>query len=161
MLVLNKRQKFNLIKLIDVYYAEKIEYVSDADLINYIQCKEVYKNCKIFNTLFIELKSNEEDLFKSFNRRTRKDIEKASKFNGLNIVLEIKPNSQLVKIFIQFFNEFARKKGIKNCNIKFINNAIKEKCLAITYAKLNDKILCMHLYIYDLYRARAICFLLY
>ncbi|HLR53348.1 MAG TPA: hypothetical protein VK078_01325 [Pseudogracilibacillus sp.] len=90
------------------------------------------KNCIHRQTLHLQinLDKSEQALLQDMSRTTRYKIRRAKK-DGLTISYTIEPDSTDVKAFSDFYNSFARAKGIESCKDKKLIALMESKQLII------------------------------
>ncbi|MFK2825933.1 peptidoglycan bridge formation glycyltransferase FemA/FemB family protein [Bacillus sp. B190/17] len=104
--------------------------------------------CRMFRTLVIDLRKQEDDIFHDFHKNTRYKINRAIR-EGLTYDEINHPSDQEIQEFAQFFNKFARAKKILPCLPDKIKSLRDKNAFTITMVKYENKPLCCHGYIFD------------
>ena len=120
---------------------------------DYVEADRKLTLHKRVKTLCIDLDKSEDQLRKEMNRTTRYQINKAGR-DQLNVRYIMSPTEEDIQVFADFFNPFAREKGIELCRedkVKALKNSDR---LVISYVYNKDgRTLASHLYIIDGIRA--------
>lgn len=121
------------------------------------QCATPKSLSKQFKTLHIDLKLNEEEIFNGIEKNTKYKINRAIKSDNLTYEMSVNPDSKLVDEFNNFYNIFAKDKGITPCNKSKLMTLNNNNALAISFIRDKDnQILCYHIYITDKIRGRLL-----
>src|SRR5699024_6295247 len=99
-------------KVLIYYFSLKLIYMLISSY--RVRCKQLKKIAFIVTLhLQINLDKSEQALLQDMSRTTRYKIRRAKK-DGLTISYTIEPDSTDVKAFSDFYNSFARAKGIES-----------------------------------------------
>lgn len=98
-----------------------------------------------FHTIHIDLGKSEEELLSEMDKGTSYEIRRAEREG---IICDTKGD---IDLFINFFNEFAKEKGIEGTSKGYVNFDVP---MIITRAFTGDDLLVMHAYIEDERRVR-------
>ncbi|MBP2027205.1 lipid II:glycine glycyltransferase (peptidoglycan interpeptide bridge formation enzyme) [Acetoanaerobium pronyense] len=121
MIELNHRKKLMAINLKDIYFAHSIIKEDPGyDVVYYFHCNEQGPDSTIFNTIFIDLKQSEEEILNQFNKTNRSLIKKLFKNNDFNIAITDCPTETEIEEFVEFYDMFAKKKGINRADKKLL-----------------------------------------
>jgi len=150
MMEINDRKRLFFIKLKDNYFAPSVLKEDPGyDVVYYFHCNEYMKKSHIFNTLFIDLSREKEEILSSFDRTTKQVVRKMIRENFLTLEMIDKPSENDIKEFKEFFNDFARKKKIRPCDDILIENLLKISNFKISKVSHEDETLCMFGFITD------------
>lgn len=83
----------------------------------------------------IDLRKDEEELFKNMNKSTRREIRKASEKDELNYYETDSPTAEEIKEFTSFYNLFAKDKKIALCNSERLIQIRNNNSLIMTSVK--------------------------
>ncbi|NMH68927.1 hypothetical protein HF072_09015 [Bacillus sp. RO3] len=97
---------------------------------------EKYHMLKKFKTLHIDLRKSKKELFSDMNRTTRYQINRAAK-ESLEVTITDHPSNNEIEDFVEFFDPFAKEKGIASCSHSKLLSLRNEGMLVI--AKVLDK----------------------
>ena len=157
MLIIHRKKFF--LRIAEVYFAESIDAadIKSTDIAFYIQSKECGKGCRVFNTLFIDLKKDEGTLLSEMKHHTRvHTIKKANKEWFVHSVKH-QPDEKDILGFAAFYDRFAENKGIKKCNTEKLKALNRQNAIVLTgISSLEGEVYCMHLYVTDGKRARIL-----
>ncbi|MBP2027206.1 hypothetical protein J2Z35_001000 [Acetoanaerobium pronyense] len=150
MMEINQRKRLFFIRLKDNYFAPSIKKEDPGyDVVYYFHCKEYREKSQIFNTLFIDLTREKEDILSSFDRTTKQVVRKMIRENFLVLEMIENPNKSELEEFRTFFNDFAYRKKIRPCDDTLIENLIKISSFKISKVSFNGQVLCMFGFITD------------
>lgn len=154
MLVLKKRKLF--LKLEEVYYAEDYtSYKTDADILLFYQSVKRYQPCRIKHTLHIDLSKDEDTLFSEIHDHTKRELMRAKKDN-LKYIFNENPTMEDMREFSQFYNSFAKTKGLVEIHPEEYRSLLDVKSFIITQMlDSSGNTCCYHTYIIDMHRART------
>ena len=151
------RFKYGL-RIREIYFSnEKLIKKKSIDMDVYIQSKVHLQKSEIFNTLFIDLTQDEDQIFKKFTSGCKYDIRRAANKDGLLYNYNLSPTLEELSIFINFYNEFALFRKVPPANQEKLNILLANKYIHITSASLCEAPnvhLVMHCYICDSVRSR-------
>ena len=143
MFAINHRNKFNFIRLKDLYYAPEVQKDHTGyDAVYYFNCKKPTWQAKEFKTMLINLKREPDEILKSFRKKTRVEINKALSDTELNFGINDHPSFNDLNVFLHGYNDFAAKKNLCPCNKSFLERLIEIDRLIIGTAFKEGKILC-------------------
>ena len=146
--MLTQKIKKGVITKKDFWFSEKPER---SLLSSYMQSpvKQDIKgmDCKSFFTLHIDLSQSLDDIKASFDKGTSYEIRRAEK-DGIKC-----SSDYSLDYFIEFFNEFAKAKGIQETSSNY--NQFDQP-VRITAACFEDEVFVMHSYMTDGTRARLL-----
>ncbi|WP_028973451.1 peptidoglycan bridge formation glycyltransferase FemA/FemB family protein [Spirochaeta cellobiosiphila] len=110
---------------------------------------------KVQNTSFIDLDVEIEDIYSKYNRGLKSSIKKAKKI-GFDFTDILEPTNDDIKIFNNFYNQFANSKNLGKCDKSLLLMLAKKNLLHINWVNLNnDKLVC-HANILDNGRCRLL-----
>lgn len=108
---------------------------------------------KKFNTLFIDLRKDVNELFSELHKNTRAKITKAQK-DKLNFIHFSPPTDEQIQELSLFYDEFAKAKGIRRSNKNKMRALRDRNALVISLVSDHDnRPLCYHAYAADGTRA--------
>jgi len=143
MFEINDRKKLNLVRLKDLYYAPEIQDDHPGcDVVCYFYCRKPPGKAKEHKTMLIDLEREEEEILKSFRKKTRVAIKKALENELIQFVIEDHPTDQEVDTFIKGYNDFAALKNIVPCDVGLLRLLQASAKLIIASALMNDELLC-------------------
>lgn len=148
-----------MFKINDIYGSPVEKEMAQADVHAYFQQNDFIESDAILSihkrvkTLCIDLYKTEEELRKDMNKSTRYQINKASRDN-LRIEHLTAPTTKETLEFIEFFNSFAKEKGIELCREDKVKSLKENNNLIISnvYHENGSKLV-SHLYMADGSRA--------
>lgn len=119
----------------------------DADINYCIQVSENINNAlNEFYTLLIDLKQPVEAIWENIYHRTRSEITSFLNNQQFEYKLLADPSAKEVNQFISLFNSFAKNKNIRKAENFRLKAFQKNKILAISYIKQNNKFICINFY---------------
>lgn len=158
MFVVNQRQKCGFIKLEDLYYAPEIQPSKGGkDAVYYFHCGQPGENAREFCTLHIDLTTDEDSLFHSFNYQTRKSIRKMMTREDLEIRVIDHPDKEDLDRFSAYYNYFASIKHIQSCSRRLLDELLTLGRLVIIKALVEEEVLCQYVFITDVDRVVVYC----
>jgi hypothetical protein len=142
------RYKRSLIKVEEVWNKGKLKLFGNGDitintqlLLNPSEEHELikYKDKKFLEVCVpnyvIDLRQDEEELYKKLNKSTRRDIRKASEKDGLTYYETDSPTDEEIEEFSSFYNSFAKSKKIALCNSERLLMIRNKNSLIMTSVK--------------------------
>jgi hypothetical protein len=143
--MITSKEEKHFIRIYRRYFATVIQYSDIFRPVKYI-FTPIFINSPFFlrkkiYTIHLDLTLSLDELLKAINHNFRKDI-----FYCIDNKIEHTINHDQ-KIFLSFYNEFVKLKGIKKAKSEFIE--LTEKNSLITSATYNNEILSMHYYLVD------------
>lgn len=125
----------------------RLEFLqSSNEIIQFLNLKNSF--CLLEPNYIIDLHQTEEELFMKLHRSAKNPIKKTLKQEDLQYIEIINPSSQELKDFVLFYNKFAKRKQIEECNIEKISAYSEQGSLVIGLIKDagNDDIISAHTY---------------
>jgi len=154
-----KRKKFFLPINEYYFYNQELDNIQSTGLINiFIQSKSQKSGFRkrIVETLLIDLKRDEEEIFGKIKKKYRYDIRQSNK-DGIELIWNDSPSSKDIDEFCNFYNVFAKGLGIGKANKTKLIAFSKVKALIFTSVKSADKsCLIRHALIVDKLRVRLL-----
>ena len=148
------RKKMGILRLKDVYYAERIsKNDQEYDAVYYFFCQESTDDCKKYTTTAVNLSMDEADLLKSFRKSTRQYITRMINDEDLKIETIEEPDEQQLKAFIQRYNQFTRKKGFYPADHRRIFTLNQAGRIVLLNAMDQNELVLQHIMIEDEYKA--------
>jgi lipid II:glycine glycyltransferase (peptidoglycan interpeptide bridge formation enzyme) len=123
-----------------------------------------YRSYKLSNSLWrysfthlIDLQLTEEQLFSQFSETVRYEIRRARDRDGIKVAINSSPKEEDVRAFINYYSDFAKKKGLGELNENSLIQLNRLKLLVLTSAlNSNNEILTFHSYFADKNSSRAL-----
>lgn len=154
-----KRKKFFLPINEYYFYDEKVDEVIDAGILNIFVQSKVQGNgfrSRITQTLLIDLRQDEEEIFAQIKKGYRYDIRQSGKDN-IDLILNRSPSLKDIDDFFGFYNSFAEGIGIGSANRSKLIAAMRVGALILSEARtLAGKTLVSHALIHDHGRIRLL-----
>lgn len=148
MIELNHRKKLMAINLKDNYFAKSINQEDPGfDVVYYFHCSEKGPDAEVFNTIFVDLEQPEEDILNSFSKTNKKTIRSLLKSNEIQTSITDTPSDEDIEEFADFFDKFAKEKGIFLCDRNLVYNLNKISSLTIGKACYKGDILSFMVFI--------------
>lgn len=160
--MLKREYRWKGLNVLEIHYLDKVtEFlenykISNIDVIKFYQVGENYNNkLDEFNTLHIDLKLDEDEIFKNFHSNTRNEIRKNIKSDEITYSFEEYLTDAKIDSFIDEFKVFMGQKE-HTSDYEFQSKQIKDfdKNILLSYAKKENIVLAKHLYLIDNNRAR-------
>ena len=143
-------RKRGIVSLKDRYFAKKIEKdAKDVDVIYYFYCKEEDKNAQLFNTICIDLRQTDEEIYESFSKTNKWIIRKVKREEPFVFEYIDNPTDEDIDRYVACFNKFAKAKGIYMCDKQLLTSLRDASRLEIHRALFNRQELCAFAYIMD------------
>lgn len=146
---------FNIRKLIlrvsTVYFAEEeVKSINRCDVVHYIYSNANIPHAQKVYTLCIDLSKDESTILAEMDRNARNNIKRSEAFDNFEYSITFDPSKELLDKVRNFYNTFARHKGIGLFESNVIEQIKKKNALAVSEVKSSDgKTLCYHVYIVD------------
>lgn len=158
------KYKKSFVNIEAVWFANEKINDKDVDIIYYHQILDKNKflsdNIDIFNTLCIDLKNTEDEIFSGFNKDVKYEIRRAIKDNTEIKIFDsedLKNNIELVQKIENFYNSFLKSKNLKGrFNRILIDKYIENNNATVSIVEKNNEMLVLHLYINDKNIARLL-----
>lgn len=148
MIELNHRKKLMAINLKDNYFAKSINQEDPGfDVVYYFHCSEKGPAAEVFNTIFVDLEQPEEDILNSFSKTNKKTIRSLLKSNEIQTSITDTPSDEDIEAFADFFDKFAKEKGIFRCDTNLLYNMKEISSLSIGKASYKGDILSFMVFI--------------
>jgi hypothetical protein len=101
-----------------------------------------------FHTLVVDLTKSEQDILLGFNRNTRSKIKRAEAEDGLSYEVMRTPSLETVGEFIDYYNEFARTKGIASLERAHIDSQRASGALVLSRIRNAERTLVWHAHLH-------------
>jgi hypothetical protein len=160
MLIVSRPQKMMGLRVVDVYFPDRIELGRrDADIGVMLQSAVPSPGANPFYTLLIDLEEGCEELMAKMSKNTRYKILRASDRDPVEVDLYREPTADQLLRFAEFFDEFAKSSGLPPCKRARLQ-ALRE-CRGLSLGQIkdrNDELLAIHMNVVDqdLRRARLL-----
>ncbi len=149
--MLSIEQKKYLLKIKEVYFAKALQAEKNkTDIVVYTQCMTKSPGFEEFKTLHINLAMDEKSILDGMTKNTRYEIRRAALKDNLSVHMDLSPEEHDIREFAQFYDGFAKDKGLSPCSRKRLSALRLNNALGCSVAKDGDGIpLCYHVYIID------------
>jgi len=160
--MIKREYRWKGLNILEVHYLSKVnDFLKDYDLKNIdvvklYQVGENYKNpLEEFHTLHIDLKQDEDDIFKQFHSNTRNEIRKNLKSDEVAFYYKENLTEKDIVKFMDELNSFMGQKE-HSIDLGYQLKQAKDfnKNILLTYVEKDSIVLASHLYLYDENRAR-------
>jgi hypothetical protein len=149
------RKKFFL-RIAEVYFStDYAEKVPDADIVIYLQSSKYRDGCREFHTLLMDLDKEKQEFLAGLGKRSRERVRQAAR--ETEFYMNNSPSDEEIMDFKEFYNVFAKNKGIGKCNYKKLKTLRDNNALVISavYDKEKQRLV-SHAYVVDGVRARGL-----
>jgi len=151
------RTKMGILRLKDVYYADKIRRNDPGyDAVYYFCCREPTENSKKYLTTAVNLSMDEGDLLASFRKSTRQDIKRIINDENANIATILAPEEDQIISFIRTYNQFTRKKGFYPADQHRIDTLHKAGRIVLLKATYDKELILEQMMMEDEHKAVAL-----
>ena len=140
------------IRTADIFHDSAEKPSREVDVLSYYYVPERPKKSFFIRndtSIFLDLTKTEEELFSSFNKTTKYQVNKAKTKDGVSCVTVLKPgenNTDAVNDFLNFYKGFAEAKRIPCLTIKNLEQYINFGTCCIRSVQKDNEVLSMHLY---------------
>ncbi|MDF2685617.1 MAG: hypothetical protein K0S55_798 [Clostridia bacterium] len=147
------------IKTITTWFYDGTELNEPHDIVMHVEAIKKPENVinKEFKTIVIDLSKNEDDLYNNLDKQCKQEIRRALR-DGIKYECldSIDLKDEKLNKYIEFYNNFARKKNISDCEGELLKELRDNNLLFISNASLNDDILVCNIYVADETHSRHI-----
>lgn len=162
MIAISRRYFFVRVK--EVYYSDVADFeIPDADIAVFVQCRVAANEAEEFYTSHIDLNKPEDELFRQIGENVRYEIRRAENKDACGFVMEEDPDMAEIEHFCNFYDTFARTKGlphgrpIKRNMLSRLHAFSGAGALTISMARnLAYPEICYHVYLRGQSRARLL-----
>lgn len=142
--MINYYKKFFFLKVTESWFDGKLDFwdLFSFKAVFHLKTEEKMFGIKeISHTIELDLLQDKQTIFANFSKANRQQVRKAEE-DG--IIIEINND---IDIFVDFFNDFAAKKGTYSTSKKRILE--KKDCLVISFAKYESNVIAAQSYLVD------------